>query len=158
MERWKVCLLISNLSHSFSIHWLNVIRFQRFNIKFIVEMHQELIQVDLISLYESQLDVKFFSISCSRNVDTSGWGLTWIRKYSLSLFLAAQLVRRQGTSVATRASPSDLFIPPARTFAYRKSVLVSSTRLWNSLPPSMRDLPSIATFNRSPYEFLRTPL
>lgn len=76
-------------------------------------------------------------------------------KYRVPAFLAAQLVRRPAASIATRACLNDLCIPAARTTAYQKSALVSATRLWNSLPPAMRDLPTIGSFNRALFEFLR---
>lgn len=47
-----------------------------------------------------------------------------------------------------RGAPDPLFEPTCHTESLRNSFYVSTTRLWNSLPPDIRDAPSLSVFKQ----------
>ncbi|RLU17180.1 hypothetical protein DMN91_011249 [Ooceraea biroi] len=57
-------------------------------------------------------------------------------------------------NVATRVCGLDLVVPSCRTATYQSSFIVYGTRLWNSLPASLRGSASVPVFKRALYDHL----
>lgn len=55
---------------------------------------------------------------------------------------------------STKVAESLLSLPPCRTELYRRSFKFSASKLWNDLPPEIRDIQSIDSFKDRLYEYL----
>ncbi|RLU23738.1 hypothetical protein DMN91_003944 [Ooceraea biroi] len=77
-------------------------------------------------------------------------------RYRVPLHLSERLryVTDARDNVATRVCGLDLVVPSCRTATYQSSFIVYGTRLWNSLPASLRSSASVPVFKRALYDHL----